>query len=100
WLLTASRELGSCNEMSFRRIVLPLILPGLIAASICTFSLTLGDYITPVLVGKAFFIGNTSYNLVGLASNHPLAAAFALVPIVIMGAYLLIARKLGAFEAL
>ena len=98
--MEASSDLGARNAMTFRRIVLPLILPGLVAASIFTFSLTLGDYITPVLVGKAFFIGNTIYNLVGLASNLPLAAAFAMVPIVIMGAYLLIARKLGAFEAL
>jgi putative spermidine/putrescine transport system permease protein len=99
-LIEASSDLGARNGMTFRRIVLPLILPGLVAASIFTFSLTLGDYITPVLVGKAFFIGNTIYNLVGLASNLPLAAAFALVPIAIMAAYLLIARRLGAFEAL
>jgi putative spermidine/putrescine transport system permease protein len=99
-LIEASSDLGARNGMTFRRIVLPMILPGLVAASIFTFSLTLGDYITPVLVGKAFFVGNTIYNLVGLASNLPLAAAFALVPIAIMAAYLLIARRLGAFEAL
>ena len=62
--------------------------------------MTIGDYITPTLVGKGFFIGNAIYNLVGLASNLPLAAAFALVPVVIMAVYLLLARGLGAFEAL
>jgi putative spermidine/putrescine transport system permease protein len=99
-LLEASSDLGARSWMTFRRVIVPLILPGLAAASIFTFSLTLGDYITPVLVGKAFFIGNAIYNLVGLASNLPLAAAFATVPVVIMAIYLTIARKLGAFEAL
>jgi putative spermidine/putrescine transport system permease protein len=86
--------------MTFRRVIVPMILPGLVAASIFTFSLTLGDYITPVYVGKAFFIGNAIYNLVGLASNLPLAAAFAVVPVVIMAIYLTVARRTGAFEAL
>jgi putative spermidine/putrescine transport system permease protein len=86
--------------MTFRRVIVPMILPGLVAASIFTFSLTLGDYITPVYVGKAFFIGNAIYNLVGLASNLPLAAAFAVVPVVIMAIYLTLARRTGAFEAL
>ena len=86
--------------MTFRRVIVPMILPGLVAASIFTFSLTLGDYITPVYVGKAFFIGNAIYNLVGLASNLPLAAAFAVVPVVVMGIYLTLARRTGAFEAL
>ncbi len=99
-LLEASSDLGAHGWMTFRRVVVPLILPGLVAASIFTFSLTLGDYITPVLVGKQFFIGNAIYNLVGLASNLPLAAAFATVPVVIMAIYLTVARKLGAFEAL
>jgi putative spermidine/putrescine transport system permease protein len=99
-LLEASSDLGAHAWMTFRRVIVPLIFPGLVAASIFTFSLTLGDYITPVLVGKAFFIGNAIYNLVGLASNLPLAAAFAMVPVVIMAAYLTIARRLGAFEAL
>ena len=78
----------------------PARVPGSVAASIFTFALTLGDYITPTLVGKGFFIGNAIYNLVGLASNLPLAAAFTLIPVAIMVIYLSIARKLGAFEAL
>jgi putative spermidine/putrescine transport system permease protein len=99
-LLEASSDLGARNLRTFRRIVVPLVFPGLVAASIFTFSLTLGDYITPILVGKSFFIGNAIYNLVGLASNLPLAAAFATVPVVIMGLYLTLARRFGAFEAL
>ena len=98
-LLEASSDLGARGGNTFRRVVFPLVFPGLVAGSIFTFALTLGDYITPVLVGKAFFIGNAIYNLVGLASNLPLAAAFTLVPVVIMIGYLFIARKLGAFEA-
>jgi putative spermidine/putrescine transport system permease protein len=99
-LLEASGDLGARGWMTFRRVIVPLILPGLVAASIFTFSLTLGDYITPISVGKAYFIGNVIYNLVGLASNFPLAAAFAVVPAVVMAIYLTIARKTGAFEAL
>jgi putative spermidine/putrescine transport system permease protein len=99
-LLDASSDLGARGWVTFRRVIVPLILPGLVAASIFTFSLTLGDYITPVYVGKAFFIGNAIYNLVGLASNLPLAAAFAVIPMVIMAIYLTLARRLGAFEAL
>jgi putative spermidine/putrescine transport system permease protein len=99
-LLEASSDLGAKGWMTFRRVIVPLVLPGLVAASIFTFSLTLGDYITPTLVGKAFFIGNGIYNLVGLASNLPLAAAFAMVPVLIMAIYLAAARRLGAFEAL
>jgi len=99
-LLEASSDLGGRGWMTFRRVLVPLIAPGLVAASIFTFSLTLGDYITPVYVGKQFFIGNAIYNLVGLASNLPLAAAFAVIPMFIMAIYLTIARKLGAFEAL
>ena len=83
-------------------MVLPLALPGVAAGSIFTFSLTLGDYITPILVGGAGsqFIGNVVYANVGIANNIPFAAALATVPIVIMAAYLLIAQRLGAFEAL
>jgi putative spermidine/putrescine transport system permease protein len=99
-VLEASSDLGARGWMTFRRVIVPMILPGLVAASIFTFSLTLGDYITPVYVGKAFFIGNAIYNLVGLASNLPLAAAFAVVPVLVMAIYLTIARKSGAFEAL
>ena len=99
-LLEASTDLGARGWITFRRVIVPMILPGMVAASIFTFSLTLGDYITPVTVGKAFFIGNTIYNLVGVASNLPLAAAIAMVPVAVMAIYLTVARKLGAFEAL
>lgn len=99
-LLEASSDLGAHSWLTFRRIIVPLVFPGLVAASIFTFSLTLGDYITPTLVGKGFFIGNAIYNLAGVASNLPLAAAFTMIPVVIMVVYLTVARKLGAFEAL
>jgi putative spermidine/putrescine transport system permease protein len=99
-VLEASGDLGARGWTTFRRVVVPIVLPGVAAASIFTFSLTLGDYITPILVGKGFFIGNAIYNFVGLASNLPLAAAFAMVPVAIMAIYLAIVRKLGAFEAL
>jgi putative spermidine/putrescine transport system permease protein len=99
-LLEASSDLGGRGWVTFRRVIVPMILPGIAAGSIFTFSLTLGDYITPIYVGKAFFIGNAIYNLVGLASNLPLAAAFAVIPVIVMALYLMIVRKLGAFEAL
>ena len=99
-LLEASSDLGARGWMTFRRVVVPMIFPGLVAASIFTFSLTLGDYITPITVGKGFFIGNAIYNLVGLASNLPSAAAFATVPVVVMAIYLTLARRSGALEAL
>jgi len=99
-LLEASGDLGAKGGRTFRSVILPLAFPGIVAGSIFSFSLTLGDYITPTLVGKGFFIGNAIYNFVGTASNLPLAAAFALVPVAIMAIYLTIARKLGAFEAL
>ena len=83
-------------------MVIPLALPGLIAGSIFTFSLTLGDYITPVLVGGpgSDFIGNVVYANVGIANNIPFAAAYAAVPLVVMALYLIAARRLGAFETL
>jgi putative spermidine/putrescine transport system permease protein len=83
-------------------VVVPLALPGVVAGSIFTFSLTLGDFITPILVGGAGsqFIGNVVYSNVGIANNIPFAAALATVPIVIMAVYLLAAKRLGAFEAL
>jgi putative spermidine/putrescine transport system permease protein len=83
-------------------VVLPLVLPGVVAGSIFTFSLTLGDYITPSLVGGAGsnFIGNVVYENVGVNANVPFAASFATVPVVIMAVYLTLARRLGAFEAL
>ncbi len=100
--LQASADLGARGWRTFRRVVLPLALPGVVAGSIFTFSLTLGDFITPILIGGAnsSFIGNTIYNNVGVGGNLPFAAALAVVPIVIMAVYLLIARALGAFEAM
>ena len=65
-----------------------------------TFSLTLGDYITPSLVANSQFIGNVVYRNQGVSGNLPLAAAFATVPVLVMAVYLLIARRLGAFDAL
>jgi putative spermidine/putrescine transport system permease protein len=99
-LIDASGDLGAPNWITVRRVILPLALPALVAGSIFTFSLTLGDYITPTLVSSTQFIGNVVYANVGIANNLPLAAAFATVPVAIMIVYLLIARRLGAFESL
>jgi putative spermidine/putrescine transport system permease protein len=99
-LLEASGDLGGRAGQTFRRIVLPLVFPAVVAGSIFTFSLTLGDYITPALVSNKQFIGNVVAANVGTAGNLPLAAAFATVPIAIMIVYLLVARRLGAFENL
>ena len=98
-LLEASSDLGGRPGTTFRRVVLPLVFPALVAGSIFTFSLTLGDYITPDLVSDAKFIGNVIYDNSTLG-NLPLAAAYSLLPIVIMTVYLLVARRLGAFESL
>jgi putative spermidine/putrescine transport system permease protein len=98
--LEASGDLGARGWTTFRRVVFPLVLPGIVAGSIFSFSLTLGDYITPELVGSTQFIGNVIYDNVGVAGNRPLAAAFALVPVAIMAVYLLGAKRAGAFEAL
>jgi putative spermidine/putrescine transport system permease protein len=100
--IEASADLGARGWRTFRTILFPLILPGIAAGSIFTFSLTLGDFITPTLVGGAgsSFIGNVVFESVGIANNVPFAAAFATVPLVVMGLYLLLARRLGAFEAL
>jgi putative spermidine/putrescine transport system permease protein len=100
--IEASRDLGARGGRTLRTVILPLALPGVVAGSIFTFSLTLGDYITPVLIGGASsqFIGNVVYDSVNQSSNLPFGAAFAVVPVVVMGAYLMIARRLGAFEAL
>jgi putative spermidine/putrescine transport system permease protein len=99
--LEASSDLGARPGLTFRRVVLPLALPGLVAGSIFTFSLTLGDFIIPTFFGSsAYFIGNQVLTLQGVAGNLPLAAAFTVVPMVIMIGYLLTARRLGAFEAL
>jgi putative spermidine/putrescine transport system permease protein len=99
-LLDASGDLGGKPGITVRRVILPLALPAVVAGSIFTFSLTLGDYITPNLVSSTQFIGNVVYSNVGVANNLPLAAAFATVPVVVMVLYLLGARRLGAFESL
>jgi putative spermidine/putrescine transport system permease protein len=98
-MLEASADLGGRSWMTFRRIVLPLALPAVVAGSIFTFSLTLGDYIAPAQVSTTIFIGNAIYSQFG-AGNLPLAAALAVVPLAIVVVYLLVARRLGAFEAL
>jgi putative spermidine/putrescine transport system permease protein len=101
-LLEAAADLGARRWRAIRDVVLPLALPGVVAGSIFTFSLTLGDYITPILVGGASsnFIGNVVYANIGIANNIPFAAALTIVPVAIMAVYLTIAYKLGAFEAL
>jgi putative spermidine/putrescine transport system permease protein len=97
-LLSASEDLGASPFTTLRRVILPLVFPAVIAGSIFTFSLTLGDYITPALVSNNQFIGNVVYS--NIVNNQPLASAFVMVPVVVMIAYLLVARKLGAFEHL
>jgi putative spermidine/putrescine transport system permease protein len=96
--LEASADLGGHAGTTFRRVVLPLALPAVVAGSIFTFSLTLGDYIVPNVVSNVQFIGNVIQ--VNQAQNLPLAAAYALVPLAIMLVYLIVARRLGAFESL
>ncbi len=100
-LVQASADLGARPGQTFRTVVLPLALPGLAAGSIFTFSLTLGDYIIPSVVGApGYFIGMMVYQQQGTAGNMPLAAAFSVVPIVLIAIYLALARRLGAFDAL
>ena len=99
-VLEASSDLGARGWTTFRRVVFPLVLPGIVAGSIFAFSLTLGDYIAPELVGNTQFIGNVIFDNVGVAGNIPLAAAYAMVPIAIMAVYLYLAKRAGAFEAL
>ena len=100
-LIEAAGDLGARPLQTFWRVIFPLALPGIIAGSIFTFSLTLGDYIVPQVVGtSAFFIGQAVYSHQGTAGNIPLAAAFTVVPIVIMGIYLTLAKRAGAFDAL
>ena len=100
-LLQASADLGARPGQTFRNVVLPLALPGLAAGSIFTFALTLGDYIIPSFVGApGYFIGMMVYQQQGTAGNLPLAAAFSVVPIVLIALYLALARRLGAFDAL
>ena len=100
-LINASYDLGATKRQTFYKVILPLALPGIAAGSIFTFSLTLGDYIIPYIIGTSkFFIGQAVYTHQGTAGNIPLAAAFSLVPIAVMTAYIYFAKKLGAFNAL
>jgi putative spermidine/putrescine transport system permease protein len=99
-LFDASSDLGASPFMTFRKVILPLAFPAVVAGSIFTFSLSLGDYITPTLVSSVQFIGNVIYSQLGVGGNLPFAAAYVTVPMVIMVVYLLVARKLGAFENL
>src|SRR5271168_930417 len=96
-LLEASSDLGARGMTTFRRVLWPMALPGMVAGSIFTFSLTLGDYVTPMLVGGpgSDFIGNVVYANVGVTNDIPFAAAYAMLPLIVMALYLLIARKLG-----
>ena len=98
-MISASEDLGANPWRTFRRVVFPLAFPAIVAGSIFTFSLTMGDYITPTLVSPdTQFIGNVVF--AQHTNNLPLASAFAVVPIIVMVAYLVIARRLGAFEHL
>ncbi|MCG8708299.1 ABC transporter permease [Brenneria sp. 4F2] len=100
-LLQASEDLGALPQQTFRYVVLPLAIPGIAAGSIFTFSLTLGDFIVPQLVGPpGFFIGNMVYSQQGAIGNMPMASAFTLVPIVLIALYLALVKRLGAFDAL
>ena len=99
--IEASGDLGAGPTMTFFKVILPLALPGIAAGSIFTFSLTLGDYIIPQVIGDStLYIGQVVYKQQGVAGNVPFAAAFSLVPIVVIGIYLRLAKKLGAFDAL
>jgi putative spermidine/putrescine transport system permease protein len=98
-MISASEDLGANPWTTFRRVVFPLAFPAIVAGSIFTFSLTLGDYITPTLVSPdTQFIGNVIFSQ--HTNNLPLASAFAVVPIIVMIIYLVVARRLGAFEHL
>lgn len=100
-LIEASADLGATPRQTFRTVLLPLAMPGIVAGSIFTFSLTLGDYIIPQIIGSSrLFIGQAVYAQQGTAGNVPLAAAFSVVPIAIMAIYLWLAKKQGAFDAL
>jgi putative spermidine/putrescine transport system permease protein len=99
--IEASSDLGASPAQTLRRVILPLAMPGIAAGSIFTFSLTLGDYIIPQVIGDStLYIGQVVYRQQGVAGNIPFAAAFSLVPIVVIGVYLWIAKRLGAFDAL
>jgi len=100
-LVHAAADLGATPRQTFLTVILPLALPGVVAGSIFTFSLTLGDYVIPYLVGtSAFFIGQAVYVLQGASGNIPLAAAFSVLPVIIIGLYLAFAKRMGAFDAL
>ena len=100
-LVEASADLGARPVQTFWRVILPLAVPGVVAGSIFTFSLTLGDYIIPGIIGGSQpFIGQAVFQHQGTAGNIPLAAALTVVPVAIMAGYLVLARRLGAFEAL
>jgi len=100
-LIQASADLGARPRQTFWGVILPLALPGLAAGSVFTFSLTLGDYIIPSVVGApGYFIGMMVYQQQGTAGNIPLAAAFSVVPIVLIAIYLMLAKRMGAFDAL
>jgi putative spermidine/putrescine transport system permease protein len=100
-LLQAAADLGARPRTTFRTVILPLAMPGLAAGSVFTFSLTLGDYIIPSIVGApGYFIGMMVYQQQGTAGNIPLAAAFSVVPIVLIALYLAFVKRLGAFDAL
>jgi len=99
--IEASADLGANPRQTFRTVIFPLALPGIIAGSIFTFSLTLGDYIVPTIVGNSrLFIGQAVYTLQGTAGDVPLAAAFTVVPMLIMAIYLWVAKRMGAFDVL
>ncbi len=99
--LEASSDLGATPAQTFRQVILPLAMPGIAAGSIFSFSLTLGDYIIPQIIGNStLYIGQVVYRQQGVAGNLPFAAAFSLVPIVIIGVYLWLAKRKGAFDAL
>jgi putative spermidine/putrescine transport system permease protein len=99
-LLEASADLGGRSGTTFRRVVLPLVFPAIVAGSIFTFSLTMGDYIAPGQLSSVQFIGNVVQSNVGVAGDLPFAAAFAMVPVIVMLGYLAVARRLGAFNSL
>ncbi len=100
-LLQASADLGAKPAQTFRRVLLPLVFPGVVAGSIFTFSLTLGDYIIPQLIGPSgLYIGTMVYTMQGSVGNMPLAAAFTVVPIILVSIYLMLAKRAGAFDAL
>ncbi|MBI1258188.1 MAG: ABC transporter permease subunit [Chloroflexi bacterium] len=100
-VIEASGDLGARPGLTFRKVILPLAFPGVVAGSIFTFSLTLGDYIIPGVFGNSsYFIGQAVYIQQGTSGNIPLAAAFTVVPVIIMSIYLLLARRLGAFDAI